>query len=246
MFETDATGDAVLLVAAIEGVITLGAMLLGGGFNLILLIQSMILGIAGWLVLAAAVWFMGTRLLKGSGQIEAMFRVTGFGRLAPIARARRRLRLPGAQLGRIRLAPGGGGHGGRGGSRARIQGSAGLDGARGGPGPGDPTDLPGGLFPHLMPTYRLDLSYDGTAFHGLARQPGLRTVQGEVEQSIAKTIGLEVMTSAAGRTDAGVHARQQVLSFGSESEIRCRPVAPFAHRTTRSRDRPVLIGSSRR
>ncbi len=81
IFDSDATGDAVLLVAAIEGVITLGAMLLGGGFNLILLIQSMILGIAGWLVLSAATWFMGTRLLKGSGQIEAMFRVTGFGRL---------------------------------------------------------------------------------------------------------------------------------------------------------------------
>lgn len=67
-----------------------------------------------------------------------------------------------------------------------------------------------------MPTYRLDLAYDGTRFRGFARQPGQRTVQGEVEQAIARTLGVEVSTTAAGRTDAGVHARQQVISFATE------------------------------
>ena len=64
-----------------------------------------------------------------------------------------------------------------------------------------------------MPTYRLDLAYDGSSFHGLARQPGLRTVQGAVEDALARTLRTAVLTVAAGRTDAGVHARQQVMSF---------------------------------
>lgn len=81
MFEHDATGDAVLLVAAIEAVVVGLIMFLTSSFNLIGLFQSVILGIAGWLILGAATWFMGTRLLKGSGEIEAMFRVTGFARV---------------------------------------------------------------------------------------------------------------------------------------------------------------------
>lgn len=64
-----------------------------------------------------------------------------------------------------------------------------------------------------MPKYRLDLSYLGSGFRGLARQPGQRTVQGVVEESLTRIIREKVTTVAAGRTDAGVHARQQVLSF---------------------------------
>jgi len=61
--------------------------------------------------------------------------------------------------------------------------------------------------------YRLDLAYDGTAFRGYARQPGQRTVQGELEDALALLLGSPVETSVAGRTDAGVHARGQVVSF---------------------------------
>lgn len=59
---------------------------------------------------------------------------------------------------------------------------------------------------------RLDLSYDGTGFRGWAIQPGLRTVQGEVEAAIAMILRLPKSASltCAGRTDAGVHARGQV------------------------------------
>ncbi|WP_375002273.1 tRNA pseudouridine(38-40) synthase TruA [Aeromicrobium sp. CTD01-1L150] len=59
---------------------------------------------------------------------------------------------------------------------------------------------------------RLDLSYDGTGFHGWATQPGLRTVQGEVEAAITTVLRLEqpAQLTCAGRTDAGVHARGQV------------------------------------
>lgn len=64
-----------------------------------------------------------------------------------------------------------------------------------------------------MPTYRLDLSYDGTGFHGFARQEGLRTVQGELESVLARLAGERIPTVGAGRTDRGVHARHQVVSF---------------------------------
>lgn len=57
---------------------------------------------------------------------------------------------------------------------------------------------------------RLDLAYDGTAFRGWARQPGLRTVQGTLEAAIARILGGEPQLVVAGRTDAGVHAAGQV------------------------------------
>jgi tRNA pseudouridine38-40 synthase len=59
---------------------------------------------------------------------------------------------------------------------------------------------------------RLDLSYDGSGFHGWSRQPGLRTVQQVLEDSLALALALpaEPSLTVAGRTDAGVHARGQV------------------------------------
>jgi len=59
---------------------------------------------------------------------------------------------------------------------------------------------------------RLDLGYDGTDFSGWARQPGLRTVQSDVESALAIVLHLAAPPSliVAGRTDAGVHARGQV------------------------------------
>ena len=65
--------------------------------------------------------------------------------------------------------------------------------------------------------FRLDMSYDGAGFHGYARQPGLRTVQGELEQALSRVLGgISFTTEAAGRTDAGVHARQQVVAVSWE------------------------------
>ncbi|NLE99028.1 MAG: tRNA pseudouridine(38-40) synthase TruA, partial [Propionibacterium sp.] len=59
---------------------------------------------------------------------------------------------------------------------------------------------------------RIDLAYDGREFHGWARQPGQRTVQGELELWTTRVLRLAepAQVVVAGRTDAGVHARGQV------------------------------------
>ncbi|GAA1146530.1 tRNA pseudouridine(38-40) synthase TruA [Nesterenkonia lutea] len=58
---------------------------------------------------------------------------------------------------------------------------------------------------------RLDLAYDGSEFHGWAAQPGLSTVEGTLREGLATLFRREVSLIVAGRTDAGVHARGQVV-----------------------------------
>src|SRR5436190_6465958 len=64
-----------------------------------------------------------------------------------------------------------------------------------------------------MPTIRLTIAYDGSPFAGWAAQPGLRTVEGEVESALQQILRERVELTVAGRTDAGVHAWGQVASF---------------------------------
>ena len=67
---------------------------------------------------------------------------------------------------------------------------------------------------------RLDLAYDGTAFHGWAAQPQLRTVQGTLEAALAQVLRVpEVPTTCAGRTDTGVHARGQVAHLDVHQDV---------------------------
>ena len=64
-----------------------------------------------------------------------------------------------------------------------------------------------------MPTYRAVVEYDGTDFCGLQFQPEVRTVAAELERVLSALFVETVKISAAGRTDAGVHASGQVVSF---------------------------------
>lgn len=57
---------------------------------------------------------------------------------------------------------------------------------------------------------RLTIAYRGTDFHGWASQPGLRTVQGELESALETLMRQPISLTVAGRTDAGVHAREQI------------------------------------
>ena len=70
-----------------------------------------------------------------------------------------------------------------------------------------------------MPTVRLDIEYDGAGFRGWARQPGLRTVQGELETALGTVLREPVELTVAGRTDTGVHALGQVASFETSAEV---------------------------
>lgn len=64
-----------------------------------------------------------------------------------------------------------------------------------------------------MPRYRLTVEYDGRPFCGWQRQANAVSVQQVVEEAIARFSGESVSIQAAGRTDAGVHALGQVVSF---------------------------------
>ncbi|WP_284199385.1 hypothetical protein [Alicyclobacillus sacchari] len=60
---------------------------------------------------------------------------------------------------------------------------------------------------------RLVIAYDGVGFHGFARQDGLRTVQGTLEETLTRMLGTPIEVYGSGRTDKGVHARAQVVHF---------------------------------
>ena len=70
-----------------------------------------------------------------------------------------------------------------------------------------------------MRTLKLTLAYDGTAYAGWQLQPGKPTVQGTLEDAIAKVTGQPCASLASGRTDAGVHALGQVAAFRTDSPL---------------------------
>lgn len=76
-----------------------------------------------------------------------------------------------------------------------------------------------------MPNVKLLIEYDGSKFHGWQKQPGLRTIQEELEKAIKIVLrseagGVQIShLTASGRTDSGVHARGQVVNFQADQEI---------------------------
>ena len=69
---------------------------------------------------------------------------------------------------------------------------------------------------------RITVSYDGTQFHGWQVQPGLVTIQSELQRAFQVITKIPVTIQGSGRTDAGVHARAQVAAFSTTSQIPCQ------------------------
>ncbi len=78
----------------------------------------------------------------------------------------------------------------------------------------EPTSCPNETSEH---TVRLDLAYRGTSFRGFAENAGVRTVAGELSRALDRVLGECGALTVAGRTDAGVHAVGQVVSFRTSS-----------------------------
>ena len=72
-----------------------------------------------------------------------------------------------------------------------------------------------------MRTIRIVIAYDGSGYHGFQKQKDILTVQGVVEEVLAKLCGEVVVTAGSGRTDAGVHALAQTLTFTTNGRIPC-------------------------
>ena len=66
---------------------------------------------------------------------------------------------------------------------------------------------------------KMIVSYDGSYFHGFQRQTSLTTVQGNIENALEIIYKEKIKITYAGRTDAGVHAIEQVIHYDSEQII---------------------------
>lgn len=65
---------------------------------------------------------------------------------------------------------------------------------------------------------RLTVAYDGSPFHGFAPNAGVRTVAGTLSEALARQLGHPVELTCAGRTDKGVHAAGQVVTFDAAAD----------------------------
>ena len=72
----------------------------------------------------------------------------------------------------------------------------------------------------MLQNYKIEVSYDGTDYHGWQRQPKKKTIQGHLEKALAKIARKHISVIGAGRTDAGVHALAQAASFKADLSLK--------------------------
>lgn len=94
---------------------------------------------------------------------------------------------------------------------------------------------------HETTRLRLDIAYDGTDFSGWARQPGRRTVCGEIEEKLSAIVRTPVLLTVAGRTDAGVHASGQVAHVDVPSAVLPDDPSRWVRRLARFLPRDVRV-----
>jgi len=90
-----------------------------------------------------------------------------------------------------------------------------------------------------LQNWRITLAYDGTDFQGWQVQPGLPTIQGELQAALGRITGESPLPQGSGRTDAGVHALAQVASFALRAPIPAENLHRALNRTL-----PASIGIS--
>ena len=92
-----------------------------------------------------------------------------------------------------------------------------------------------------MRNIKLVLEYDGTNYHGWQKQPNLPTLQGTIEETLAKLTKTPIQIIGAGRTDTGVHAEGQVANFHTDSEI---PIVAFQKGLNAVLPRDIVVCSA--
>ncbi len=89
----------------------------------------------------------------------------------------------------------------------------------------------------------LIVEYEGTHYHGFQLQVALPTIQGEIEKALGRLTGEKIRVMAAGRTDAGVHAKGQVVSFRTMSSL---PLSAFVNGLNYYLSRDIAIKAAYR
>ena len=92
-----------------------------------------------------------------------------------------------------------------------------------------------------MRNIKLVLEYDGTNYHGWQTQPNLPTIQGTIEDALAKLTKTPIQIIGAGRTDTGVHAEGQVANFQTDAQM---PVAAFQKGLNAILPRDIVVCSA--
>ena len=95
-----------------------------------------------------------------------------------------------------------------------------------------------------MRTIKLVVAYDGSAYHGFQKQKNVQTVQNVLEDALTMLCGEKVVTAGSGRTDAGVHALAQTVTFTTNGRIPCANPVSYTH-LVKYADRLLVINAGK-